>query len=180
MFSSAIHLVSYAFHTVSSLFHLASDPCVSFHLSFLVFSVARISELSALSIFARKCLASCFYSYVPILLFATLLFIEHASFLFFIQLVGRAALEHFSLYLLLFISLELFCGIAVFASPFRSLWRSYHFGVPRAEFTTGLGPVGVFPRHAQGIPPSIRAFFPFVMVYVLCAYLYEVRAYPAA
>ena len=34
MFSSAIHLVSYAFHTVSRLFHLASDPCVSFHLSF--------------------------------------------------------------------------------------------------------------------------------------------------
>ena len=46
MFSSAIHLVSYALHTVSRLFHLASDPCVSFHLSFLVFSVARTSELS--------------------------------------------------------------------------------------------------------------------------------------
>ena len=97
MFSSANHLVSYAFHTVSRLFHLASDPCVSFHSSFLVFSVARISELSVLSIFVRRCFASCFYSYVHILLFATLLFIEHASFLFFIQLVGRAALEHFSL-----------------------------------------------------------------------------------
>ena len=96
-----------------------------------------------------------------------LLFIEHASFLFFIQLVDRAALEIFSLYLLLFISLELLRSIAVFASPSRSIWSSYHFGNPWAEFTTGLGPVGVFPRHAQGIPPSIRASFPFVLVYVL-------------
>ena len=79
-----------------------------FPLVILVFSVARISELSRLSFFVRGCFASCFYSYVHILLFATLLFIEHASFLFFIQLVGRAAIEHFSLYLLLFISLVLF------------------------------------------------------------------------
>ena len=49
-------------------------------------------------------------------------------------------------------------------TPLCSLWSSYHFGNPRADFTTGLGPVGVFPRHAQGIPPSSRASFSFVLV----------------
>ena len=177
MFSSAIHVVSYAFHTVSrfvpSCFRsMCFIPLVIF--GFLRRSHFRVVCFYLFSV--RRCFASCLYSYVNILLFAILLFIEHASFLFFIQLVGRAALERLSLYLFLFISLEIFCGIAVFASPFRSIWSSYHFGIPRAEFTTGLGPVGVFPRHAQGIPPSIRASFPFVMVYVHCAYLYEVRA----
>ena len=54
-----------------------------------------------------------------------------------------------------------------YVTPLCSFWSSYHFGNPRADFTTGLGPVGVFPRHAQGIPLSIRASFPFVLDYAL-------------
>ena len=52
-------------------------------------------------------------------------------------------------------------------TPLCSLWSSYHFGNPLADFTAGLGPVGVFSRHAQGIPPSSRASFPFVLDYAL-------------
>ena len=77
----------------------------------------------------------------------------------------RSDAVRFFLYLILLISHALPRSIAVFASPLLSIWSSNHFGNPRADFTTGFGPVGVFPRHAQGIPPSIRASFPFVLVY---------------
>ena len=54
-----------------------------------------------------------------------------------------------------------------YVAPLCSFRSSYHFGNPWTDFTTGLGPVGVFSRHAQGIQPSIRASFPFVLVYAL-------------
>ena len=131
MFSSAIHLVSYAFHTVSRLFHLAPHSMCS--LLLVIFGFLRRSHFRVVCFifFARRCFASCFYSYVPILLCATLLFIEHASFLFFIQLVGRAALERLSLYLLLLSDLSYFAVLQY------SLLHLVQSGVPTTSASPG-------------------------------------------